>query len=153
MSHGTRRALAVIALGLFATGCAGTDRGADPGAPAEGPTASPAETPAETPGATPSASADGAVPEDLLDEAVAVAVERTGVSAEQVEVVRAEDVQWRSSALGCPKEGQMYTQVVTEGYWVVVRAGDTELDLRAADGGRLLLCEGGGEPRMGAGGP
>lgn len=140
---GVRGALALLAVGVLAAGCAGdgevtgTDDGNDP-------TAAPAATPP---------AAAGAVPADLVDEARADAAERAGVAAEEVEVVRTEDVQWSSSALGCPEEGQMYTQVITDGYWVVVRTGGEEFDYRAADGGPVRLCEDGGEaPRDTEGG-
>lgn len=56
-------------------------------------------------------------------------------------VAEVQEVTWRDSSLGCPASGGMYLQVLTPGYRIVVRAGDTLLEYHAAEGGgRARLC-------------
>lgn len=43
------------------------------------------------------------------------------VDAGELKVVRVEPMQWRDSAIGCPEPGMGYTQVVTYGYFALVR--------------------------------
>lgn len=133
-ARATRVLVAAAALGALAAGCGGAD---DAAGPVE-------ETAATSQESSPPAA--NAVPDSVLDEITAAAAQQAGVAPGEVEIVRAEDVRWSSAALGCPEEGQMYTQVITDGYWVIVRAGDEELDYRTADGGPVRLCEGGEAP-------
>jgi hypothetical protein len=64
-----------------------------------------------------------------------------GVSTDGVEVVTARAVTWPSGALGCPKPGMAYTQVVTNGYQVVVTAGGKRYDYRFGTTATPRLCE------------
>ena len=43
--------------------------------------------------------------------------------------------------LGCPVPGMSYTQVQTEGFKVVVEAGNTSYDFRGTGPGTFRLCE------------
>lgn len=81
------------------------------------------------------------VPPQLLAEVVDDLVARTDAKRSQVEVLRAEAVTWRNSSLGCPEPGMMYSQVLTEGYWIVLGHAGREHDYRARRGGSFLLCE------------
>ena len=130
---GATRALVVVAMGVLAAGCAGADDAGGPGG-----------APSATPGTASSTAT--AVPPSVLDQVRTAAAEQAGVAPEEVEVVQAQDVRWSSAALDCPQEGQMYTQVITDGYWVVVHAGGEELDFRMADGGPVRLCRDGQAP-------
>jgi hypothetical protein len=77
----------------------------------------------------------GQVLEPILDHAARA----TGVERNGLEVIRAEAVTWPDGSLGCPQPGMMYIQVLVEGYWIVVRAGDEELDYRGR-GAEFRLC-------------
>ena len=45
------------------------------------------------------------------------------------------------ASLGCPKPGQMYAQVVTKGYKIIINYAGTSYDYRASlDGSNLFLC-------------
>jgi hypothetical protein len=83
----------------------------------------------------------GAVPEALLTEILADAAERAGVPVEQLEVVTASEVTFNDGSLGCPQPGMMYTQALVDGYHVVVRTPDGDLDYRASGRGGFRLCE------------
>lgn len=82
-----------------------------------------------------------AVPEALLAEILAHASQRAGVPVEQLEVVTASEVTFNDGSLGCPEPGMMYTQALVDGYQVVVRTPDGDLDYRASGRGGFRLCE------------
>lgn len=89
----------------------------------------------------------GEVPADLFARAAQEAAAAANVAVEQVTIVRAQAANWPTPALGCPDPDMMYTQVITPGYWLVLRAGDQEFDFRASERGALQLCPPGqGEP-------
>ena len=79
--------------------------------------------------------------EPEVAQAVADAAERTGQDADDVEVVRFEQVTWPDGAIGCPEPGEMYTQALVEGYRIVIAVGDEELTYHGADGQEPFLCE------------
>lgn len=57
-----------------------------------------------------------------------------GVSAESVAVAEMAETMWSSSALGCPKPDQMYAQVMTPGYRIVVTNGQETATYHADQG-------------------
>jgi hypothetical protein len=61
--------------------------------------------------------------------------------AETATVVVAESVIWPDSSLGCPRPGEMYLQVLTPGYRVVLEADGTRYDYRLSETGVVRLCE------------
>ncbi len=93
----------------------------------------------ETPGAQ--LAVTGEVPEELLERIRADAAGRLGVEAASLEVVRAEAVTWSDGSLGCPKPDVVYTQALEPGYWVVLQAGEQQLDYRARASGQFFVCE------------
>ena len=64
--------------------------------------------------------------------------------ARRVQLVDVTPVTWTDNSLGCPQRGQTYTQVQTDGYRIVVAAGDTEYIFHT-DFDRLMLCSAGDE--------
>lgn len=64
-----------------------------------------------------------------------------GVATDGLEVVSARAVSWPSGALGCPMPGMAYTQMITDGYQVVVRAGGKTYDYRYGMSANPRLCE------------
>ena len=80
------------------------------------------------------------MPSRILADIVADAAQRAGVDAGGVSVVNATPRTWSDGSLGCPQPGMYYTQVLVDGYQVVVSAGGREYDYRAG-GGRFRLCE------------
>jgi hypothetical protein len=75
-----------------------------------------------------------------LDKILSDAEQRTGVKRGAMTVIRAEAVIWNDGSLGCPQPGVAYVQVLMEGFWVVVRAGDNDYDYRATANGYFSLC-------------
>jgi hypothetical protein len=68
--------------------------------------------------------------DETLEEIIRHAAERTGFDPGSVEVVSVTEEMFNDSSLGCPKPGEFYTQVITPGYIVIVRADGVELDYR-----------------------
>lgn len=83
----------------------------------------------------------GEVPEALLAEIVADAAERTGADPDDFTVVTGQFVQWNDGSLGCGEPGQVYTQAIVDGYWVVLEVDGVGLDYRATTNGVFRLCE------------
>jgi hypothetical protein len=80
-------------------------------------------------------------PAIVLDPILEDASARTGVPKGSLEIVTAEERTWPDGSLGCPVPGMAYTQVVVDGYRIVVRAGARTLDYRGSGPGRFRLCE------------
>jgi hypothetical protein len=72
--------------------------------------------------------------------------EMEGVAAESVVATDIREMQWSSSALGCPEPGQMYAQVITPGYRIVVGTGTKQRTFHSDMGGggklpTVVTCE------------
>jgi hypothetical protein len=88
----------------------------------------------------------GDVPQEILDLILDEAASLAGMPREQLTVERAEAVTWGDGSLGCPEPGMMYTQVLVDGYWVVIRAGDQTFDFRGSGTSYRLCPPGRGVP-------
>lgn len=73
-----------------------------------------------------------------VQQAAAVQV---GASPADVHVEQVEAHQWGDSSLGCPRPGLQYSQVVTDGYLIVVSAGGKTLEYHSDARGRVVLCQ------------
>lgn len=86
-----------------------------------------------------------AVPDGVPDEvwqAILSDIERrASADSGAVSVVSAEAVTWTDGSLGCPKDGEMYTQALVDGYHVVVEVDGSEFDYRVGSGTDVRLCE------------
>lgn len=65
----------------------------------------------------------GGTPTQLIERAKEEVASLGRSSAESVQVVSVEAVDWSDSSLGCPKTGMMYAQVITPGYKIVLESG------------------------------
>lgn len=72
----------------------------------------------------------------LLEQASA----ETGVAIDEIRVVTAEAVTWSDGSLGCPEEGQMYTQALVPGYRVILDVAGEELAFHASHTGDFTPC-------------
>ena len=93
------------------------------------------------------APADG--PQDLdefIELALADAAAERGVAEEDIEVVRAEEVEWPDGARGCPEEGEMYTQAIVPGYLVVLEIDGEQHHYHGGEGEQPFHCEDPQEP-------
>ena len=104
----------------------------------------PTESPTHTP--TPVPPTEPPTPTSPLNPAVAAAVAHLAaeldISPEEVVVLSADEVEWRDASLGCPKPGMMYAQVVTPGYWVILKVDGVEYDVHTTrTGNTIALCQ------------
>ena len=138
-----RRALLFIALvpGLVACSSAAAPTPAE-GAPSGGrPTTAGSPPPfATVPPST--APVTGEVPPDVIAMASADLTKRTGIDPSTFVVIRSEQAIWSDGSLGCRIPGQVYIQVQTPGYWIVLTANGKSYDYRATEAGAVQLCEG-----------
>ena len=120
------RPFTVAALGLLLMGCGIATTGSDD---------EPATTTTEGEGIP-----RGATPDKTFDDILADLIERTGPNPDPVIIVRDEEATWNDGSMGCPQPGQVYTQAIVTGYWVVLMVGDVEYDYRAAQSGHFVYC-------------
>jgi hypothetical protein len=66
---------------------------------------------------------------------------RLGVDAGEIEVLSVEETVWRSSALGCEQPGQMYLQVITPGYTIMLGGGGATYEYHTDMQGNFVLCQ------------
>jgi hypothetical protein len=83
----------------------------------------------------------GEVPEDLLTKILTDLQEREGIDREEIVIERAEAVVWPDGSIGCPQPGLMYPQVLTPGYFVVLRVAEDLYNYHAGESGGFKLCE------------
>ena len=102
-----------------------------------------ASPPASAPGSAPgsAATAPDGIPQEVWQAILADLEGRVGAAVSDVTVLVAEAETWSDGSLGCPKDGEMYTQALVDGYQVVVEVGGTEYDYRVGSGTDVRLCE------------
>jgi hypothetical protein len=83
----------------------------------------------------------GEVPAELLGKVYEDLERRTGGDRSDFELLRGESVQWNDGALGCAEPGQVYTQALVAGFWIVINYQGKQYDYRASDRGFFKLCE------------
>ena len=88
---------------------------------------------------------DDAAPEvlpRLIERAKEDLVQTTGAGAEEITVVRTEEVEWGDTSLGCPEPDGMYAQVITPGYLIVLESGGDVYDYHSGSDpeGPLMQC-------------
>ncbi len=87
---------------------------------------------------------------EVVTKAVEDLANRLQIPAEEIEVRSFEAVTWPDSSLGCPEEGMMYAQVLTEGSKVDLAVEDHIYSYHAAEGREPFLC---GSDEGDSGGP
>ncbi len=50
--------------------------------------------------------------------------ELLNIPVENIQLVKAEAVEWPDTSLGYPEKGMMYAQVITPGFKIILKAGD-----------------------------
>lgn len=68
-------------------------------------------------------------------------VDRLDLDPSAVAIVSVDDVTWSDSSLGCPQEGFMYAQVLTDGTRIVLEADGERYEYHAAADADPFLCE------------
>lgn len=123
----------LLIIPLLAACAAGTGRSPSQQAPA--PDSAP---PSELASAVP---APDGLPLEVWQTILADVSDRVGGPAPDVTVLMAVAETWSDGSLGCPKDGEMYTQALVDGYQVVVEVAGTEYDYRVGSGADVRLCE------------
>jgi hypothetical protein len=88
--------------------------------------------------ATPEAYGDA---QPLVEQAIADLASRRPLEEEQIEVVQVEATEFDDASLGVPEPGQMYAQVITPGYIIVLQADDKLYEYHAGDDRVVLASE------------
>lgn len=85
----------------------------------------------------------GEVPQPILELFRDDLARRALVKPETITVVSATEQQWPDGAMGCPKPGQMYTQMIVPGYRVVLQAGAEKYAYHSDRRGNFIVCANG----------
>jgi len=65
---------------------------------------------------------------------------RLGLAMEAIKVSGATTVTWRSGAVGCPKPGVSYTDVLVPGVWILLRVDNAIYEYHGLSGGQPFYC-------------
>jgi hypothetical protein len=95
----------------------------------------------------------GEVPAQLLDAILKDLAGRSDATADSIAVTQAQAVIWNDGSLGCATPGEVYTQAIVKGYWVILEVAGRKYDYRVAESGYFFLCERGFRPSPPAGTP
>ena len=95
---------------------------------------------------SPSAALELDVPAAMLDALVQLAADDTGIAPDDIRIVTAKGVTWSDGSLGCPEEGQMYTQALVPGYRVVLDVAGEKIAYHASGSGDFRPCANPVEP-------
>lgn len=131
----------LLVIGFLLAACGGDSEPTatpSPALPVETP-----EIPVPTPPAdenTPVIPDDDDVYPQPVQVAVEAAAEEAGVPVDEVRVVSYQERAWASTALGCPQPGFSYAQVVTPGYFALIRAGETVYEYHTNMTTNAVLC-------------
>lgn len=87
--------------------------------------------------------ATGEVPQQLLALFRDDLARRALVKPETITVVSATEQQWPDGALGCPKPGQMYAQMIVPGYRVMLQAAGERYAYHSDQRGNFVVCANG----------
>ena len=79
-------------------------------------------------------------PREAVTIAVATLARELGCAMAEITLAEARPVTWPNSALGCPRPGVMYTQVITPGYQIRLVRGQQEYLLHTDRGQRAVRC-------------
>ena len=75
-----------------------------------------------------------------VDAALQDAAAHLNVSRDQLQVSQVGSQQWNDASLGCPQPGQLYSQIVTPGFLVMITSGSHQLEYHTDMRGRVTLC-------------
>jgi hypothetical protein len=134
--------LRALLLMLLLTACAGngggnsSGNGSSPAPPPPPTTGAPPATGVPSPSSAPAGDAQPAIDAALQDAAAHLNVGAGALHVEQVDTRS-----WPDASLGCPRQGQLYAQVVTPGYLIVISGAGKDLEYHVDARGRTaILC-------------
>jgi len=74
-----------------------------------------------------------------VDQARTLLAKRLEIPPEQVSLESASPATWSDASLGCPEKDRMYAQVVTRGFKVLFKSGDTRYEVHVS-GKQAVVC-------------
>jgi hypothetical protein len=77
----------------------------------------------------------------LVDLVVTDLAGRLKIESEEIAVSQVDEKMWRDSSLGCPQPGQMYLQVITSGYRIVLEVQGQQYIYHTDAESAFILCE------------
>lgn len=77
----------------------------------------------------------------LVEKAIADLASRRSLDRKQIEVVRVQATEFDDTSLGVPEPGQMYAQVITPGYIILLQAEGKVYEYHAGDDRVVLASE------------
>lgn len=78
--------------------------------------------------------------ENLTEAAIYDLSRRLHTTEDNIEVVEAGLVQWPDGSIGCPEEGQMYTQAIVDGARILLSSAGRIYDYHAGSSGEVFIC-------------
>ena len=110
------------------------------------------------PRAEPAAPEAAAQPEEgsplsrLVERAKEDLVQTAGADPDEIALVSTEEVEWGDTSLGCPHPDEMYAQMITPGYFIVLESGGNTYDYHTGTDpeGPLVQCTEDGTPASAA---
>jgi hypothetical protein len=78
--------------------------------------------------------------EALVAQATSDLAQRAGVDPASIQLIESSPQSWPDASLGCQQEGQLYAQVVTDGYRLVLEAGGQRYAYHT-DRDKAVYCE------------
>jgi len=84
----------------------------------------------------------------LVERAKEDLVQTAAADSDEIILVSAEEVEWGDTSLGCPHPDEMYAQMITQGYFIVLESGGNTYDYHtgADPEGPLVQCTEDGAP-------
>ena len=82
----------------------------------------------------------------MINQATQDLAERLEIVADDIDVIAAEEMQWRDSSLGCPAKDGSYLQAITPGYRITLRAQGETYDYHTDARRTVILCGADGRP-------
>jgi hypothetical protein len=80
---------------------------------------------------------------DTIAVATNALAQELGIAVTDIAFVSSIPGEWNDSSLGCPKPDQVYSQVITPGYVVILAVGATNYEVHTDFNGAAVVCTGG----------
>jgi hypothetical protein len=78
--------------------------------------------------------------QQVVAAALQDAATQLGVAASELSLQQIEAREWGDSSLGCPQPGNLYSQIVTPGFLIVINSRGKQLEYHSDTRGRVVLC-------------
>lgn len=80
-------------------------------------------------------------PDNVINAIAGDLSKRLNVPQSQFQVLAVDAMTWSDGSLGCPKQGQSYTQALVPGYRVVLQHAGKPYEYHASEKGAYVYCE------------